>query len=111
MFATTVTDMFSLKCGRQGSCMYLGFLEAEADEVEYLPQLDDVTGVVDGHRQLDEAEMPFAIVELRGAAAVGLAAAADLQGQAQGWVVVELAAVRDQDGILQRLRHELLPAR
>lgn len=70
-----------------------------------------MTGVVDGHRQLDEAEMPFAIVELRGAAAVGLAAAADLQGQAQGWVVVELAAVRDQDGILHQLRHELLRAR
>lgn len=53
--------------------------------------------------------MPFAIIELRGAA--GLAAAADLQGQAQGWVVVELAAVRDQDGILHQLRHELLPGR
>lgn len=95
----------------QAGFLYLGFLEAEAaeaDEVKYLPQFGDVTGVVDGHRQLDEAEMPFAIVELRGAA--GLAAAADLQGQAQGWVVVELAAVRDQDGILHRLRHELLPA-
>ena len=65
-------------------------------------------GVVDGLRQLDEAEMPFALVELRGAA--GLAAGADLQGQPQRWVVVELAAVRDQDGILHRLRHELLPA-
>ena len=42
-------------------------------------------GVVDGLRQLDEAEMPFALVELRGAA--GLAAGADLQGQPQRWVV------------------------
>ena len=41
--------------------------------------------MVDGLRQLDEAEMPFALVELRGAA--GLAAGADLQGQPQRWVV------------------------
>jgi hypothetical protein len=107
------TDMLYLNCGRQGSCLwlaraYLGFLEAEADEVEYLPQLSDVARVVDGLQQLDEAEMPFAIVELRGAA--GLAAAADLQGQPQRWVVVELAAVRDRDGILHRLCHELLQA-
>ena len=110
MFAT-ITDMFSLNCGRQDSCpwlarAYLGFLEAEADEVEYLPQLGDVVSVVDGLRQLDEAEMPFALVELRGAA--GLAAGADLQGQPQRWVVLELAAVRDRDGVLHRMCHELL---
>jgi hypothetical protein len=89
---------------------YLGFLEAEAaeaDEVEYLPQLGDVAGVVDGLRQLDGAEMPFAFVELCGAA--GLASAAVLQGQPQRWVVLELAAVRDRDGVLHRMRHELLP--
>ena len=89
---------------------YLGFLEAEAaeaDKVEYLPQLGDVAGVVDGLRQLDEAKMPIAFVELCGAA--GLACAAVLQGQPQRWVVLELAAVRDRDGILHRMCHELLP--
>lgn len=54
-----------------GCNTYVGFLEPEAAEteyVEYLPQLGDVAGVVDGDRQLDEAEMAFASVELGGTA-------------------------------------------
>lgn len=44
-----------------------GFLEAEAaeaDVVEYLHQFGNVAGVVDGCRQLDQAEMSFTFVDL-----------------------------------------------
>lgn len=56
-----------------------------------------MAGVVDGCRQLNEAEMAFAFGDLGGAAGF---AAANLQRQPQRGIFLELTAVCDWKGLL-----------